>query len=133
MTFQQAWDQAALNHWYCATIGLQYVVAPLIGVAYVLVFRHRVVDARRLFLLIVMLALFALVWESTTQSIHVKWVLRHAASRSDEEKALVALRDTGNLAFAPFVAFMRGLAACGLLVLAALLTKWLLRPVRRGL
>ncbi len=84
---------------------------------------------RRVLLAVVVVVAFVWVAESTVVSVQKKWQLRHAAARTEEERAVTAERDTANLAFAPSIGCFWGVAYSGA-SLASYVVAGLLRPGR---
>ena len=102
MTFEQQWDAARYNWLYWVSYA-GMLIAPLLGATLVsLRFARRPV-ARRGWHVVLALLCFLLTAGATAMSIGLKWQLRARAAQTDEEQEIAAMRDGGNLAFAPII------------------------------
>jgi hypothetical protein len=102
MSFEQQWDAAAYNWLYWVSYA-GMLIAPLLGATLVSHLFARRPVARRAWHVGSALLCFFLTAGATVESIGLKWQLRAQAAQTDNERQIVAMRDTGNLAFAPII------------------------------
>ncbi|WP_442505544.1 hypothetical protein SH528x_004335 [Novipirellula sp. SH528] len=115
--FEIAWEAARYNPFYY----LGYVIAPCAVVL------GAITRSKLLFSLAVVASVVC-TFVVVCIAIQYKWELRSAAAQSDEQRLIVAMSDTGNLAFAPLIASFQALMLTGVCIVPGLL---LLRFLRR--
>jgi len=114
--FEIAWDAARYNPLYY----LGYAIAPcavLIGA----------ITRSKIFFSLALIASVVCTFIVVCIAIQYKWELRADAARTDEQMEAVAMSDTGNLAFAPFIAAFQGIMLTGILAVPGLLLLQFLR------
>lgn len=123
MTFGQEWDTARYNYLYWVSYFFMLAFPALTSAGVALFFDRALV--RRILHCILASLCFFLTLATTAWSIGLKWDLRAQAAHTVDEQKLVALRDTGNLAFSPIIGAFCGLIAVGIWLFIALLVRWL--------